>query len=78
MDQQGVRAQPRQSVGRPRIDQELEDLVVRMAREHRSWGYDRMAGAFNNLGYRISNQTVGNIWKRHGLPPAPECKKTTT
>jgi putative transposase len=78
MDQQGVPAQPRQSVGRPRIDKELEDLVVRMARENRSWGYDRIVGALRNLGYHISDQTVGNILKRHGLPPAPERKKTTT
>ena len=70
--------QPRTSVGRPRIDKELEDLVVRMARENRSWGYDRMVGALANLGYRISDQTVGNILKRHGIPPAPERKKTTT
>jgi hypothetical protein len=78
MDPQGVRAQPRQSVGRPRIAQALEDLVVHMARENRSWGYDRIVGALSNLGYRISDQTVGNILKRHGLPPAPERKKTTT
>jgi len=78
MDQQGVRAQPRQSVGRPHIDKELEDLVVRMARENRSWRYDRIVGAFINLGSRISDQTVGNILKRHGLPPALERKKTTT
>ena len=26
----------------------------------------------------ISDQTVGNILKRHGLPPAPERKTTTT
>src|SRR6266478_6435529 len=63
---------------RPRIAKELEDLVVRMARENRSWGYDRIVGAFSNLGYRISDQTVGNILKRHGLPPALERKKTTT
>jgi hypothetical protein len=31
-----------------------------------------------NLGYTISAQTVGNILKRHGLPPAPERKPTTT
>jgi putative transposase len=30
------------------------------------------------LGYDISDQTVGNILKRRGLPPAPERKKTTT
>jgi transposase len=70
--------QPPPSMGRPRIDKELEDLVVRMARENRSWGYDRIVGALLNLGYRISDQTVGNILKRHGIPPAPERKKTTT
>lgn len=31
-----------------------------------------------NLGYQISDQTVGNILRRHGLPPAPERKRTTT
>jgi transposase InsO family protein len=31
-----------------------------------------------NLGYTISDQTVGNILKRHGLPPAPKRKTTTT
>jgi hypothetical protein len=74
----GDSCQPHQSVGRPRLAKELEDLVVRMARENRSWGYDRMVGALTNLGYRISGQTVGNILKRHGVPPAPERKTTTT
>ena len=60
------------------MDQEIEDLVVRMARENRSWGYDRIVGALANLGYTISDQTVGNILKRHGIPPAPERKKTMT
>src|SRR5215813_7201029 len=61
-----------------RLERALEDLVIRMARENRSWGYDRIVGALRNLGYRISDQTVGNILKRHGLPPALERKKTTT
>ena len=49
-----------------------------MARENRSWGYDRIVGTLHNLGYTMSDQTVGNILKRHGIPPAPERKKTTT
>jgi len=69
---------PCTSVGRPRISQEIEDVVVRMAREHRSWGYDRIAGAVANLGYRLSDQTVGNMLKRHGIPPAPERQKMLT
>jgi putative transposase len=71
-------SQQRKALGRPKIDQELEALVVRMARENRSWGYDRIVGALANLGYTISDQTVGNILKRHGLVPAPERKTTTT
>jgi putative transposase len=68
----------RKAPGRPTIAQELEALVVRLAQENRSWGYDRIVGALANLGYTISDQTVGNILKRHGIPPAPERKTTTT
>jgi len=64
--------------GRPRIDDEIEQLVVRMAKENSDWGYDRIVGAMANLGYRLSDQTVGNILQRHGIPPAPERKRTTT
>ena len=35
----------RKAPGRPMIAQELEALVVRMAQENRSWGYDRIVGA---------------------------------
>jgi hypothetical protein len=72
------RSQPLKPVGRPRIEKEIEDLVVRMARENRSWGYDRIVGALTNLGYRMSDQTVGNILKRHSIPPAPERKTAVT
>jgi putative transposase len=68
----------RKAPGRPPIDPELEALVVRIAQENRSWGYDRIVGALANLGLTVSAQTVGNILKRHGIPPAPERKTTTT
>jgi putative transposase len=35
-----------------------------MASENRDWGYDRIVGALANLGYVISDQTVGNILQR--------------
>ena len=35
-------------------------------------------GALANLGYGVSDQTVGNVLQRHALPPAPERKRTTT
>jgi transposase InsO family protein len=68
----------RKAPGRPMIDQELEALIVCMAKENRSRGYDRIVGALANLGLTVSAQTVGNVLKRHGLPPAPERKTTTT
>jgi transposase InsO family protein len=68
----------RKAPGRPRIDPELEALIVRIAQENRSWGYDRIVGALANLGLTVSDQTVGNILKRHGIPPATERKTTTT
>jgi putative transposase len=49
------------SPGRPRIKREVEQLIVRMAKENRDWGYDRIAGALANLGYEVCDQTVGNV-----------------
>src|SRR2546429_4191590 len=71
-------SQQRRSPGRPTIDQELEALIIRIAQENRSWGYDRIVGALANLGLTVSDQTVGNVLKRHGIAPAPERKTTTT
>src|SRR4029434_10695551 len=67
----------RKAPGRPMIDPEVEALIVRMAQENRSWGYDRIVGALANLGVTVSDQTVGNVLKRHGIAPAPERKTTT-
>jgi hypothetical protein len=52
--------------GRPPLGPELVKLIVRMARENTGWGYDRIAGALANLGYRVSAKTVGNVLRRHG------------
>jgi putative transposase len=68
----------RASPGRPRVSPEVEALVVRLARENRGWGYDRIVGALANLGYQVSDQTVGNILRRHDIAPAPERSRTTT
>jgi putative transposase len=68
----------RRGPGRPRIKREVEQLIIRMASESRDWGCDRIAGALANLGYEISDQAVGNVLRRHGLPPAPERKRTTS
>jgi len=68
----------RKSTGRPRVKQEVVDLVLRLARENPSWGYDRIQGALANLGHNISDQTVANILKTHGIEPEPDRKRQTT
>src|SRR5215472_16748303 len=57
----------RRGPGRPRVDKALERLVLRMVDENPTWGYDRIVGAFDNLGHRISDETVGNILRRNGI-----------
>lgn len=54
-DQKVKTSEPHKAVGRPRIDKEKEHVVVHLARENRSWGYDRIQGAVQHLGYTISD-----------------------
>ena len=68
----------RQSVGRPRVRQQIVDLALRFAQENPTWGYDRIQGALANVGYHISDTTVGNILKAHGIEPAPDRERSTT
>jgi putative transposase len=68
----------RRSPGRLRTSSEIEDVVVRLARENSGWGYDRIAGALTNLGYQVSDQTVDNILRRQGIGPVPQRSTTTT
>ncbi|MCA9124481.1 MAG: transposase [Planctomycetaceae bacterium] len=68
----------RKKVGRPALSHEIVQLVVRMATENPAWGYDRIAGAIQNLGLDISDQSVGNILKEHGIEPAPTRARTTS
>ena len=66
----------RKSAGRPRVTKEVVDLVLRFARENLSWGYDRIQGALSNLGHDVSDQSIGNILKEHGIELAPDRKRT--
>lgn len=68
----------RKGPGRPNIAQEITDLVLRMARENATWGYDRIQGSLANIGHTVAPNTVKNILKRHGIEPAPVREKCTS
>src|SRR5215831_11476210 len=56
----------RRRSGRPRAPEEIEALAVRMARENRDWGYERIQGALSNLGRAVGGATIADILRRHG------------
>jgi putative transposase len=64
--------------GRPPIPDEFRALVLRLASENPTWGYDRIQGALANLGLSIADATVSNILKGHGIEPAPDRKRQTS
>jgi len=64
--------------GRPRVLDLVRGLVLRMATENRTWGYERIQGALANVGHRICETTVKRILKDHGIEPTPERSKKST
>ena len=51
--------------------EELVALVVRMAKDNRSWGYTRIQGDMANLGHKPGRGTIGRILKDHGIRARP-------
>jgi hypothetical protein len=68
------RRQPRP--GRPALSPELVELVLRLAREDRSWGCARIQGELRKLGVRVGTTSVRRILRSHGLGPAPRSGPT--
>jgi len=54
------------------MSSEPQSLIVRLAEENLSWGYDKIQGELLKLGYNLSASSVRNILKRHRLTPSSE------
>jgi len=50
----------------------VAELIIQMAEKNPTWGYDRIQGALKNVGLKLSDTTVGNILREHGIEPAPQ------
>lgn len=56
--------------GRPRIGGEIQCLIVQMATDNPRWGYTRIQGALQNLGYAVGRNTIKRVLAENGIDPA--------
>ena len=73
----GAWSYPHRGTGRPPLAQELQQLIVRLARENPRWGYQRIKGELPRLGMRVSATAIRTTLRRHGLDPTPRPTTTT-
>ena len=57
--------------GRPKVESETRELILRLARENPRWGYQRIVGELVKVGVVVSATTVRRTLARVGLTPAP-------
>jgi putative transposase len=73
----GAWTSPRRGQGRPPLDHDVQQLIIRLAKENPRWGYQRIQGELQQLGVRVSATAIRTTLCRHGLDPAPRPATTT-
>jgi putative transposase len=73
----GAWTYPRRGPGRPPMDHDVQQLILRLARENPRWGYQRIKGELLRLGRQASATAIRTTLRRHGLDPAPRRAATT-
>ncbi len=61
----------RRGPGRPGLDPELQELILRMARDNPRWGCVRVRGELIKLGHTVSATAIRNLLRRNRIGPAP-------
>ncbi len=68
---------PHHLPGRPPIGVGLVALIVAMASDNPTWGYQRIRGELLSLGHRVAASTIARVRKTHGIEPAPRRTSAT-
>jgi putative transposase len=67
----GAWTYPHRQTGRPPLNPDVQQLIVRLAKEDPTWGYQRIKGELQRLGVHLSATAIRTTLRRHGLDPAP-------
>jgi putative transposase len=67
---------PRRGHGRPPLDEDIQQLIIQLAKENPRWGYQRIQGELLRLGLRVSATAIRTTLRPHQLDPAP--RRATT
>jgi putative transposase len=62
----GAWTYPHRGPGRPPLDDEVQQLIIRLATENPRWGYQRLKGELLRLGVRVSATAIRSTLRRHG------------
>jgi putative transposase len=73
----GAWTYPARQTGRPPLDHDIQQLIIRLARENPHWGYQRIKGELQQLGVQTSATAIRTTLRRHGLDPAPRRASST-
>ena len=67
----------RRRVGRPRVSQEIRNLIQRLSRDNPPWGAPRIHGELSKLGFDVCERTVLRYLAKRAAPPgAAQCWTT--
>jgi hypothetical protein len=73
----GAWTYPHRCTGRRPLDQDPQQLIIRLARKNPRWGYQRIQGELLPLGLRVSATAIRTTLRRHGVGQTPSPTATT-
>jgi transposase InsO family protein len=73
----GAWTYPHRGYGRPQLHHDVQQLIIRLAKENPRWGYQRIQGELLRIGVQVSATAIRTTLRRHGFDPAPRRTATT-
>ncbi len=68
----------RSKYGRPKISDEIKQLIIDMAKDNKHLGCRKLHGFLKYLGLKVSVATISRVLREHGIDPCPDRPEKTT